>query len=388
MNFTSESSAETISRTPPTQIVQCSMRMPCISNISSFCVRAGYWALSQSKPFGVRIFWISRNSKKVWKCWCHSRMSVPMNARTAFEPLIVDIAEQAALNLVVDGRAEEGRVQVLLAKRHRGRRFVPRAPLGNHAAVWEDLPVRRHVDIGKRRAAGLEEPLLVPLRDVMVVSRDRHRSNSFDTGTIQRTSMRSLASLLECKNSETKTRKKCPDCELPARPSDLSPLGHLRHFERPLEMSAMPPIATKNGEPLKRRRANGNNFSNRFPQIVAALTVLPVRSCLIDGEAVVCNESGLAVFDLIRGYRHDAAAVLCAFDLLELDGEDLRRTPIEERKRILAKLSVTPMKASPSTSTTRATARSSSSTPARSAARASCRSGLARPTAPAAPTVG
>jgi len=33
-----------------------------------------------------------------------------------------------------------------------------------------------------------------------------------------------------------------------------------------------------------------------------------------------------------------AAAVLWAFDLLELDGEDLRRTPIEERKRILAKL--------------------------------------------------
>jgi hypothetical protein len=30
--------------------------------------------------------------------------------------------------------------------------------------------------------------------------------------------------------------------------------------------SAMPPIATKNGEPLKRRRANGYNFSNRFPQ--------------------------------------------------------------------------------------------------------------------------
>ena len=54
-----------------------------------------------------------------------------------------------------------------------------------------------------------------------------------------------------------------------------------------------------------------NNFSNRFPQIVAALTVLPVRSCLIDDEAVVCDENGLAVFDLIRGWatetgkRHD-----------------------------------------------------------------------------------
>jgi bifunctional non-homologous end joining protein LigD len=58
----------------------------------------------------------------------------------------------------------------------------------------------------------------------------------------------------------------------------------------------------------------GTNFANRFPQIVAAVTVLRVRSCLLDGEAVVCDESGLAVFDLIRGYRHDAAAVLCAFD--------------------------------------------------------------------------
>jgi bifunctional non-homologous end joining protein LigD len=82
----------------------------------------------------------------------------------------------------------------------------------------------------------------------------------------------------------------------------------------------------------------GTKFSNRFPQIVAAVTVLPVRSCLLDGEAVVCDESGLAVFDLIRGYRHDAAAVLCAFDLLGLDGEDLRRTKIEERKRSLEKL--------------------------------------------------
>ena len=59
---------------------------------------------------------------------------------------------------------------------------------------------------------------------------------------------------------------------------------------------------------------------------------------MIDGEAIVCDENGLAVFDLIR--RHDAgeSAVLSAFDLLELDGEDLRRRPIETRKALLAKL--------------------------------------------------
>jgi bifunctional non-homologous end joining protein LigD len=83
---------------------------------------------------------------------------------------------------------------------------------------------------------------------------------------------------------------------------------------------------------------NGTNFSNRFPQIVAAVTLLPVRSCLIDGEAVVCDENGLAVFDFIRGYRQDTAAVLCAFDLLEQEGWDLWQEPIEQRKGIPVEL--------------------------------------------------
>jgi CO/xanthine dehydrogenase Mo-binding subunit len=59
---------------------------------------------------------------------------------------------------------------------------------------------------------------------------------------------------------------------------------------------------------------------------------------LIDGEAIVCDENGLAVFELIRGHGSKTSAVLCAFDLLELDGRDLRRRPIEERKGLLAKL--------------------------------------------------
>jgi bifunctional non-homologous end joining protein LigD len=57
-----------------------------------------------------------------------------------------------------------------------------------------------------------------------------------------------------------------------------------------------------------------------------------------DGEAIVTNERDLAVFDIIRHQRHGDDTVLIAFDLIELDGEDLRRTPIEQRKRQLAKL--------------------------------------------------
>ena len=83
---------------------------------------------------------------------------------------------------------------------------------------------------------------------------------------------------------------------------------------------------------------NGHDLAGRFPQIVEAVRSLPVRSCVIDGEAIVTDDKGLAVFDLIREHRQHVGAELCAFDMLELDGEDLRRVRIEERKRALAKL--------------------------------------------------
>jgi ATP-dependent DNA ligase len=82
----------------------------------------------------------------------------------------------------------------------------------------------------------------------------------------------------------------------------------------------------------------GNDFSSRFPFIAMAVSELPVRSCLIDGEAIVCNDNGLAVFELIRRHGVGEHAVLSAFDLLELDEEDLRRKAIETRKALLAKL--------------------------------------------------
>ena len=83
---------------------------------------------------------------------------------------------------------------------------------------------------------------------------------------------------------------------------------------------------------------SGHDLSHRFPFVVLAVAALPVRSCLIDGEAIVCDDNGLAVFDLIGGHGTLASAVHCAFDLLELDGKDLRREPIEVRKQALAKL--------------------------------------------------
>jgi bifunctional non-homologous end joining protein LigD len=83
---------------------------------------------------------------------------------------------------------------------------------------------------------------------------------------------------------------------------------------------------------------NGNDFTSRFPFIEMVVKSLPVRSCLIDGEAIVCDKDGLAVFELIRGHSTVASAVHCAFDLLEVNGQDIRNYPIEKRKNALAEL--------------------------------------------------
>jgi bifunctional non-homologous end joining protein LigD len=82
----------------------------------------------------------------------------------------------------------------------------------------------------------------------------------------------------------------------------------------------------------------GNDWATRYPLVVQAMNHLKVRSYLIDGEVVCCNERRLASFQLLRHRRNEAQAFLYAFDLLELNGTDLRREPIEVRKATLASI--------------------------------------------------
>ena len=83
---------------------------------------------------------------------------------------------------------------------------------------------------------------------------------------------------------------------------------------------------------------NGHDWAARYPLIVEAVNHLRVRSVLIDGEVVCCDERGLATFQLLRHRRNEPKAFLYAFDLLELDGTDMRREPIEVRKATLASI--------------------------------------------------
>jgi bifunctional non-homologous end joining protein LigD len=96
--------------------------------------------------------------------------------------------------------------------------------------------------------------------------------------------------------------------------------------------------ARRNSAGVRLNTRAGNDFSGCFPFIAMAVSNLPVRSCLIDGEAIVRDENGLALFDLIRRHGALASAVHCALDVLELDCRDLQREPLVKRKALLAKL--------------------------------------------------
>jgi bifunctional non-homologous end joining protein LigD len=97
-------------------------------------------------------------------------------------------------------------------------------------------------------------------------------------------------------------------------------------------------LARRKGERIRLFTRRGYDWTDRYPRIVHAMEGLKVQSAFVDGEAVLCRPDGVSDFDGLMGRTQDRKVFLYAFDLLELNGEDLRSLPLEERKARLAKL--------------------------------------------------
>src|SRR5246500_1192264 len=91
-------------------------------------------------------------------------------------------------------------------------------------------------------------------------------------------------------------------------------------------------IARKTGAQVRLYSRPGNDLTRRFPLIVETLARLRSRSCIIDAEAVACDYNGVTSFNRVRYRNHDESIFLYAFDLIELNGDDLRRDPLERRR--------------------------------------------------------
>ena len=82
----------------------------------------------------------------------------------------------------------------------------------------------------------------------------------------------------------------------------------------------------------------GHDWSDRFPAIVEAVSRLKPQSLIIDGEAVVFRSDGVSDFDALRIGRRAHEVTMVAFDLLELQDDDLRKQPLFNRKQRLARV--------------------------------------------------
>jgi bifunctional non-homologous end joining protein LigD len=108
-------------------------------------------------------------------------------------------------------------------------------------------------------------------------------------------------------------------------------------------------VCKRGGEALLLTR-NGNDYTEVFPEIARAVQALPLDSCIIDGEVVVLDGSGIPRFSLlqqrgrisspldIKRAAVELPAAFFVFDLLSFEDFDLRSLPLTRRKELLAEL--------------------------------------------------
>jgi ATP-dependent DNA ligase len=100
-------------------------------------------------------------------------------------------------------------------------------------------------------------------------------------------------------------------------------------------------ICRRDGDRVRLFTRRGHDWTERLPRVAEALRALPVSSAVIDGEAVACDADGVTNFDRLRSALARKTAwepFLYAFDVLELDGRDLRPDSWEARRAALASL--------------------------------------------------
>ena len=97
-------------------------------------------------------------------------------------------------------------------------------------------------------------------------------------------------------------------------------------------------IVARDGDRVRLFTRNGHDWSGRYPWIVESALRNRYTQFVIDGEAVILGVDGIPDFNALHSRQRDEDVQLYAFDILVLDGEDLRGLPLSMRKTNLAQL--------------------------------------------------
>jgi bifunctional non-homologous end joining protein LigD len=97
-------------------------------------------------------------------------------------------------------------------------------------------------------------------------------------------------------------------------------------------------IVVRDHDQVKLITRNGHDWTKRYPWIVEAARKIRSTQFVLDGEACILNLQGAADFDDLHSQKHNDEVQLYAFDLLSIDGDDLRELPLHLRKNQLSRL--------------------------------------------------
>src|SRR5262245_33071210 len=126
-------------------------------------------------------------------------------------------------------------------------------------------------------------------------------------------------------------------CRAPAREVPVGP-----QWAHEIKHDGYRFICRRDGDRVRVFSRRGLDWTERVQSMVAAVGKLRARTAGIDGEAVVARDDGVTDFHAQRSALASRdgrdAVFLYAFDLLELDGQDLRREPWYWRRDALTKL--------------------------------------------------
>jgi len=123
-------------------------------------------------------------------------------------------------------------------------------------------------------------------------------------------------------------------CETAERPPEN------REWRYELKLDGFRAIGRKSGRSAQLWSRNQKDFTRRFREITKAIGDLPNHT-IIDGEIVALDEIGKPSFNLLQGFGDTQAVVLYAFDLLMLQGNDVRLWPLDDRREQLREIIAT-----------------------------------------------
>lgn len=94
----------------------------------------------------------------------------------------------------------------------------------------------------------------------------------------------------------------------------------------------------RDGKAVRVLSKAGLDWTWRYPMIVEAARKMKQKQFIIDGEICVLDVRGISQFDWLHSGKYNDAAQLYAFDIVAMEGDDLRELPLFERKGRLAKI--------------------------------------------------